>query len=64
MDKIKKSRAALIAEGLQAKMKAIAEKYPEIPIVDTKSSSEYESPEKKMRRLKLSLVLKEYWNES
>lgn len=64
MDKIKKSRAALIAEGLQAKMKAIAEKYPEIPNVDTKSPSDYESPEKKMRRLKLSLVLKEYWDES
>lgn len=64
MTDTKKTRAAQIAEGLDAKMKAIAEKYPDQPQPEAKQPLDYETPEQKIRRLKLSLVLKEYWDES
>lgn len=60
----KKSRAAQIAEGLQAKMKAIAEKYPDQPQPKAKQPLDYESPQQKKNRIVLSAKLKEFWDES
>lgn len=59
----KKSRAALIAEGLNAKMKAIAEKYPNQPKPEVKQPLDYESPQQKKKRIVLSAKLKEFWDE-
>jgi membrane protein insertase Oxa1/YidC/SpoIIIJ len=42
MTESKKSRAAQIADGLQAKMKAIAEKYPNQPMLEPKQPAEVE----------------------
>lgn len=59
----KKSRAAQIAEGLQAKMKAIAEKYPDQLQPKAKQPLDYETPQQKENRIVLSAKLKEFWEE-
>lgn len=63
MTETKKSRAALIAEGLEAKMKAIVERYPDQPHHESKQRLDYESPEQKKNRIMLSAKLKEFWDE-
>lgn len=61
MTESKKSRAAQIADGLQAKMKAIAEKYPNQPTIEPKQPDEFETTEQKQRRALLIARLKEFW---
>ncbi len=60
----KKTRAAQIAEGLQAKMKEISEKYPDQPQPEAKQPLDYETPQQKKNRIVLSAKLKEFWDES
>lgn len=59
----KKTRAALIAEGLQAKMKEIAERFPDQPQPEAKQPLDYETPQQKKNRIVLSAKLKEFWDE-
>lgn len=63
MTQTKKSRAAQIAEGLQAKMKVIAEKYPNQSQHVAKLPLDYETPQQKKNRIVLSAKLKEFWEE-